>query len=477
MLHSSTLTALGVLHVVIIFTVVPAVLLTKKEPTSAIAWCLAVVMMPFVGALLFWEFGYNYLHRMAKKKRRQASSFLSRHPPRTDVAKRGPSEVSPAAHELSVLASRADAFPVTNGNGVELYDDTGHAFAALLESIGKAQQHVHAEFFIIRNDDIATRFIAALAERARQGVAVRLLYDAWGSVWLRKSTLRPLIEAGGEVRPFLPLSPPRSMLHFNLRNHRKIVTIDGRIGFTGGMNIGAEYLGENSYFGYWRDSFARIEGPAASALQRIFAEDWDFSGGESLNDEQLFPHIDPCGDDLVQVVASGPDQEVNSIREIYLMAILAARSRLWLASPYFIPDEGLIDALRVARYRGVEVRLLTILRPDHYLSYYAGRYYWNELLSLGVKVHLYRQGMMHSKLMLVDSDWAIVGSANLDRRSLHLNFEVGCMLYSPRRIEELDAAFQKDLAKSIELDAKEFMARPLLTRVLENGCRLLAPSL
>jgi cardiolipin synthase len=470
-------TLLAVLHAVIIAIVVPAVLLTKKEPTSALAWCLAVIMMPFVGALLFWEFGYNYLHRMAKRKQRRASNFLAQHPPRSGWARRGAIEETADSPELAKLAVRANAFPLTHGNQVALYHDTRHAFDALLAEIEGAQQHIHTQFFILRNDEVTRKFIDALAQKARAGVQVRLLHDAWGSVWLRKRTLQPLIAAGGQVRPCLPLSPPRSMLHFNLRNHRKIVTIDGRIGFTGGMNIGREYLGEDPYFGYWRDSFARLEGPAVAGLQRVFVEDWDFAGGESLNSEQYFPAIECRGADPVQIVESGPDQEVNSIREIYLMAILAARQRLWLASPYFIPDEGLTDALRMARYRGVDVRLLTIMRPDHYLSYYAGRYYWTELLQLGVRVHLYRKGMMHSKLMLVDREWAMIGSANLDRRSLHLNFEIGCMLYSPERIDELAQAYCADLEHSVELDTAQFMARSLLTRVFENGCRLLAPSL
>lgn len=470
-------TLLGILHLVVVAIVVPAVLLTKKEPVSALAWCLAVIGLPFVGPLLYWEFGYNYIYRTARTKRRRATDFAAANPPRAPGATRGAGEVSSKTFELARLAARANAFPLTDGNSVELFHDTRDAFEELLARVAEARSHVHAEFFIIRNDDVAQRFIGVLTEKARQGVQVRLLYDAWGCVFLRQATLRPLVEAGGQVRPFLPLSPLRSLFHFNLRNHRKICVIDGAVGFTGGMNIGAEYLGENEYFGYWRDSFARVTGPGVAGLQRVFAEDWDFAGGESLNGPEYFPEPEVVGDDPVQIVESGPDQEINAIRDVYLMAILAAQRRLWMASPYFIPDQSLMDALRLATYRGVDVRLLTILRPDHYLSYYAGRSFWADALEMGVRVHLYRRGMMHSKTLIVDDDWAIVGSANLDRRSLYLNFEIGCMVYSGRRVKELAWAYERDLEHSIELERQKFLARPMLIRVFENGCRLLAPSL
>jgi cardiolipin synthase len=468
---------LGLLHVVIVALVIPAVLLTKKDSTSALAWCMAVILLPFLGSLLFWEFGYNYLYRVSRRRREHSDEFRAEHPSSCGRALRGSTAEVAEGHELARLASRADAFPLSGGNAVALYHDTQAAFDALLAAIGQAKQHVHAEFFILRDDPTGKRFIEALRERARAGVQVRLLYDAWGSLRLKRQLLAPLLDAGGEVQAFLPLSPLRSRLHFNLRNHRKIVVIDGRRGFTGGMNVGDEYLGHSLYFGYWRDTFARIEGPAVADLQSIFCEDWSFSERGALNGPDYFPELEPVGEDLVQIAASGPDQDVNCIREIYLMGILGARRRLWMASPYFIPDQGLMDALRIARYRGVDVRLLTIHRPDHYLSFYAGRYYWSDLLSLGVGLYQYQKGMMHSKLMLVDGQWGMLGSANLDYRSLRLNFEVGCMLYTPRRVAELEAAFEADLRNSEPVDFQKFSARPLVTRVLENGCRLLTPNL
>jgi cardiolipin synthase len=243
------------------------------------------------------------------------------------------------------------------------------------------------------------------------------------------------------------------------------------------MNIGDEYLGKSQRLGYWRDAFLRVEGPAAAHLQRVFCEDWEFAGHETLRGGVYYPPPQSRGPADVQVAASGPDQEVNTIREIYFAAILSARKRLLISSPYLIPDAGLFDALRLARFRGVDVRVLSLYRPDHYVSYYAGRYFSAGLLAIGVKVYQYRKGMMHAKLMMVDGRWAMVGSANLDNRSLHLNFEVGCALTDPALVADLEAAFERDLKEAVPLDREVLARRSLGGRVLDNACRLLAPTL
>jgi cardiolipin synthase len=316
-----------------------------------------------------------------------------------------------------------------------------------------------------------------LTQKAKEGVEVRFLYDAMGGLHLRRKALEPLERAGGQVSVFLPLNPLRSHVQINLRNHRKIAVVDGRVAFTGGMNIGDEYLGKSARFGYWRDTVVRLEGPAARDLQRVFVEDWDFARNETVQGPDYFPDAPPAGDGVAQVAESGPDQEVNTIREIYFAAILSARDRLWIASPYCVPDAGLLDALQLARFRGVDVRLLTISRPDHFFSFYAGRYYWGELLAMNVKVYQYVKGMMHSKIVLVDDRWAMVGSANLDNRSLRLNFEAGVALHTPALVADLAAAYERDLRDAEQLDLRQFARRPTLARVVENGCRLLAPTL
>ena len=258
---------------------------------------------------------------------------------------------------------------------------------------------------------------------------------------------------------------------------QRVAQIAGRLGFLGGMNIGDEYLGKNPCFGYWRDEFLRLEGPAVSGIQRIFDEDWHFAHGEPLDGPSYFPELPDAGDAVVQLIESGPDQHVNSIREMFFAAILSARERVWLTTPYFVPDSGLLDALRLARYRGVDVRIIGQLRPDHYLAHFASRYYFRDMLELGVKVYQYRKGIMHAKLIMIDGRWAMVGSANFDNRSLHLNFEAGCILHSAAQVAELEETFRRDLADAVLLDAATFAQRPFLARLAENACRLLSPIL
>jgi cardiolipin synthase len=467
------------LEIVVVLTVIPWVLMTKKDATAAVAWCLVVLLMPFLGALLFWVFGYNHVYRPLRRRRRQREKFRASHPPRTMAAMRAADQgdAERTWNDLGRLARKVNAFPLSHGNAVTLYPDTRGAFDSLLDTIRQAQRHVHLEFYIFRSDSTGQRLIDLLTQKAKEGVEVRLLFDAMGCVRTRRSMFAGLWAAGGKAFAFLPLNPLRSRIQVNLRNHRKITVVDGRVGFTGGMNIGDEYLGMDRYFGYWRDQFLRLEGPAVAGLQRVFAEDWNFACKEALDGEVYFPDIPPAGETTVQIVESGPDQETNSIRELFLAAILGAKDRVWIASPYFVPDGSIVDALRLARYRGVEVRLLSLSKPDHFLSFYAGRYYWTELLAMGGKVYPYRKGMMHAKILMVDDQWALVGSPNMDNRSLHLNFEVACMLYSPALVAELARQFEIDLQDATQLEGPVFAKRPYLSRLTENACRLFSPLL
>ncbi len=470
------ITLLALVNAVLIAIFIPWVLRTKKESTSALAWCLVVILMPLFGAFLFWELGYNYIHRRLRARRSHQASYHRTHPPVSTEAQRG-ARSDDAADDLSRLALAVDAFPVSRGNAVTLYHDTNKAHAALLDELRSARQHIHLEFFIVRGDDSGRELFALLTEKAKSGIEVRFLLDSMGGRSLKWKLLQPLFAAGGRVAKFLPINPLQSWLHVNLRNHRKIVVVDGTAAFTGGMNVGDEYLGRSERFGYWRDNFLRMAGPAVAGLQRVFTEDWHFATGEPLNGAPYFPDLAGAGEDVVQVVSSGPDQEVNALRTVFFAAILSARKRLRIASPYFIPDAGLLDALRLARLRGVEVELLGLLRGDHFLSFHATRYYWADMLAAGAKIYLYKKGMMHSKVLLVDGRWAMTGSANFDNRSLRLNFEAGCVLYSPERIAELDAAFDADLRESLPLDASDFARRPFRQRLAENACRLLSPIL
>lgn len=467
---------LAALEIVLVVGLIAFILIKKRDPTVAAAWIMVVLLLPLVGAFLFWVFGYNYMHRRVTRKRRHKDAYDRTNPPARKEADRGEAGEPVPLHPLMRVATAVGAFPPSPGNLVRVDHDTNAIFGAMLADVKGATNHVHLMFYIIRDDGMGRRLVEALIDRLRSGVEVRLLYDGVGSFSFVNPLFDRLKQAGGKVEGFLPVNPLRSWVQVNLRNHRKIMVIDGRIGYTGGMNIGDEYLGLDPAFGPWRDTMARVEGPAVAGLQRTFAEDWHFATGEVRELAPYFPDIGVVGPHVVQVVDSGPDQDINPSREVYFAAIASATSRLWIASPYFVPDGGLLDALRHACLRGVDVRLLCLLKPDHAISYYAGRYFWSDFLRLGGRVWQYTPGMMHSKYLVAD-DVAVVGSANFDNRSLHLNFEAGVILYDATVVEELAEQFRRDLEASLPLDPWAFGQRRLTARLVENACRLFAPVL
>jgi len=470
------------LDVVLTMTMLAWVLMTKPDSTSAVAWCLLIIFLPFVGSLLFYLFGYQHVNRPLRRKRRHKERYQQPLQPGEEGA---PSEgLSALGEGLTQLAQRFGAHRLTAGNHVDFYHQGQPAFDAMVEAMRAARHHIHLETFIFQPDATGHLFLEALVQKAKEGVKVRLLYDAMGSLRLHRETLAPLRAAGGKVAVFLPLNPLRRRLQINMRNHRKIFVVDGQVGFIGGLNVGDEYLGKVPRFGFWRDTHLRLQGPAVADLQRVFIEDWDFAAGERVVSSaepdatrRYFPPASGGGPYPLQVIESGPDREMKGIREIYFAAILKAQRRVWIASPYFVPDAGLRDALQLAGYLDVDVRLLGQFHPDKWIPQFAARYYWDQVLAAGVKVYQYTGGMMHSKVVLVDDDWASVGTANLDNRSLHLNFEVNCLIYAQEAVAELEKAFLRDLEQAIRLDRTVYARRPFPGRLLENACRLMSPVL
>ncbi|MCS7045927.1 MAG: cardiolipin synthase [Gemmataceae bacterium] len=479
---------LPLLHFSVVAGTLTWILNTKRDATPAVAWCLLVFFLPLLGALIFYIFGYQHVDRPIRRKRRHRRRYQK--PPQPVGY---PAQMLTAEDErplgdggprtaLAPLAARFGAAPVTTGNHVDFYHEGAPAFAAMRAAIAEARDHVHLEFFIWQPDELGRELLALLTDKARHGVEVRLLYDAMGSHRLRWRLLRPLHQAGGKSQPFLPLNPWRRRFQLNLRNHRKILVVDGNVGFVGGLNVGDEYLGKDPHFGYWRDTHLRLRGPAVYDLQLIFCEDWDFAANEKLVDrvesEHRYFRVESAdGPYAAQIIASGPDDEKKAIREVTFAAIIRARQRVWIASPYFVPDAALLDALRLAALSGVDVRFLGLFHPDKWFPFYACRYWWAEVLRAGVKVYQYTKGMMHAKVMIVDDDFASVGTANFDNRSMFLNFEVNCLLYSHDAVRELETAFQCDFAESILLDPDVYAERPFAGRILENACRLASPIL
>ncbi|MCC6463920.1 MAG: cardiolipin synthase [Planctomycetes bacterium] len=447
----------------------------KRDAASAFSWALAIFFLPLLGLVLFVVFGRDRLPHRLKGKIRHSAAFQARmaaQVPRGEA----PADSRQGWQSLGRVAEQLGNMPVRGGNRVELLGDGEAAFNAIRESVLAATHHVHVEEYIFRDDRKGRELLKLLCERARQGLQVRLLVDAIGTGESRKLA-RQLVASGGKAAVFLPLYPFGKAFTPNLRNHRKIIICDGRVGFLGGMNVGNEYFGLKYRNRYWCDWHMAIRGPAVRDLQSVFAEDWDFAAGSMLGPE-YFPDPETCGDSRVQIVYSGPDEAVNSARAVFFAAITQAEKRLCISSPYFVPDQAMREALRGAALRGVRVQVLTQGHPPEMLStYYASRYYWEELMGAGVEVWEHMRRVLHAKALIADSRWAAIGSVNLDPRSLNLNFEVLGLLDSVPDAEAAQQHFEGMLQAAQRVDPEVFRRRGIAGRVAEGAFRLLSPLL
>jgi cardiolipin synthase len=471
-----TLSAFGYL---VAIALIPRIVLERRESGATLAWVLAILFLPWLGLLLFWAFGTQRL-RWRRRRRRRAEQAIALS---LDAAARPleryervsePSRDCAIEEAVAALSARV-AGPSTDGNATELLIDGEQTYDRMLSAIAAADAHVHAEFYIWNPDETGIRFRDALLAAAKRGVRVRVLVDDVGSRSAGRKFFAPLVRAGGKVARFLPVIFLSRRLQVNNRNHRKILVIDGRAAFTGGLNIGDEYRGVH---GPWRDTHLRIEGPAALRLQRVFVEDWFHTTGEDLARPELFPESGPSGSERVQILASGPDDDRwHAIHVIVFSAIALARERVWITTPYFVPDRPLEMALETAALRGVDVRLLLPGRSDHALVLHAGRSFYPELLQAGVKIWELDQAFLHSKTVSVDGRLASVGSANMDQRSFRLNFEANAVVFGPSLARELERVFERDCERARPVNPVAFRARSRYARSAEALARILSPLL
>jgi cardiolipin synthase len=384
---------------------------------------------------------------------------------------RGPRLGGSVARDLVLGTEQVGAHPPVAGNAVRIFAEGESLFESAAEAIRGAKRHVHLLIYIFKSDGTGRRTMELLAETARRGVEVRVLYDGLGSAATKSGFFDPLIEAGGDVASFLPFAPFRNGLRINLRNHRKLLVVDGAVAYTGGRNIGDEYAIDHS----WHDLHLRLEGPVVPTLQRVFVEDWHFATEELLDDARYYPAVPASGPVPVQVVDSGPDVDEPHAEELMFGAVVSARESIDVATPYLVPTEALQQALASAARRGRRVRILLPEKVDHPLVRWAGDAYLPALLSAGVQVWR-RQGMAHAKAMIVDGTWATVGSINLDMRSLRLNFELNVAFPHPPTAALLRQWFEGELAKSKPVDAKQLDCG-FGTRLARSASYLLSPIL
>ena len=464
------------------------VVLERRHPSATLAWVLALIFVPVFGLFAYVAFGRQPVRKHRKRRRRRQfnANEAMRQMANLDNL---PSELSGPQRGLVQLALRAAAAPLRRAGRVELVPAGPRAWDSLAESIRKAEHSVHLEFYIWRPDATGEKLVELLAERAREGLDIRVLYDHLGSLGTPARHFAPLVAAGGRVAPFGSLRLPRlARSRANFRNHRKIVVLDWQVGYVGGLNVGDEYLGTGAHVTLWEDLFARIEGDAVLGLQGIFLEDWYEATGDTLeipkdahasrrrDDPPAYTHGSSSGP-LVQIIPSGPDVKVASaIASQFTAAIACSQQRCWLATPYFIPDEPLKLTLRTAALRGVDVRILLPRRGDVRLVTLASRTYHEALLEAGCRIFEYPE-MLHSKYLVVDHSLAAIGSANMDVRSFYLNYEVTAMFYDGGVNDQLARLFSNDLQPATELARSELRKRKPVERVFESFARVLSPLL
>nr|WP_295972565.1 cardiolipin synthase [uncultured Bacillus sp.] len=455
------------------------IFMENRHPTQTLTWLAVLAGFPVLGFIFYLLFGRNFRkERMFRKKYFLDKQMFLKFGSQDPVSEEKLSRASVPYQKLFYLAQKLGNSPISFGTDTKVLTNGEETFTYILQELQKAVHHIHLEYYIVRDDHIGQSLKSLLIQKANEGVKVRFLFDAVGSWKLSKEYIHELRDAGVEMVLFGPVRLPFLNSKFNFRNHRKIIVIDGSVGFAGGLNIGDEYLGRNAQFGFWRDTHLMLKGEAVRSLQLIFLQDWYYMTNSScLTAEYLSPVLKENRYGGVQFIAGGPDNEYSAIKNIFFAMITSAKDSVWIASPYFIPDADIFSALKIASLSGVDVRLLVPKKPDKKIVFHASRSYFPELLEAGVRIYEYEKGFMHSKIIIVDHVLASIGTSNMDMRSFHLNFEVNAFLYRTKSTQDLVHEYENDLHDSKEIDAESFSQRHLGHRLLESTSRLLSPLL
>jgi cardiolipin synthase A/B len=464
-----------------IFQIATILLLEFRNPAKAVAWLMILFIFPMIGFVMYYFLAKEYTNRrtVQRKGRRMLGELKRDISVKARLAQETNDLPNPEIHRedrLFALLHNIPGSPITTCNEVQVLAGAEETYTSMLKALQAAEKHIHVEYYILRSDEIGREFADVLIHKARQGLEVRLIYDGVGSYDMDPAFLKPMRDAGVMIYCFLPPHVAFFDKRANYRNHRKIVVVDGKIGYIGGINIGDEYLGKDRRYGHWRDTHLRIEGDAVFFLQHTFITDWSFVSSEKLANARYFPEHECAGTEHVQIISSGPDTAWAPILEVYLGAIGAAKERIYITTPYFIPDPSLNMALKTAAVSGIDVRIiLPGETTDSKLVYWASMSYVSELLQAGVRLYRYKNGFMHAKVILIDRMLASVGTANVDMRSFFKNFEVNAFLLDRQSIDQLDRDLAQDFADSEEIRFEIFDQRSRLQRMKEVLARLLSP--
>lgn len=452
-------------------------LFTVRTAKGTIAWIVGLLAFPVLAVPLYWFLGSRRFDVHATVMRHKFDAFAGPIRAITDALSPCTVPRSNIRPENAIALTEIAGRPFVGGNRLDLLVNGDATFNAILEEIARAKRSVYVQFYIFREDGLGTRLLEALAARASAGVEVCLLFDSLGSKGLGKDSIARWRARGVQMMSFCAERGWRDRWQLNFRNHRKNVVIDGRVGFIGGHNVGDEYLGLDPKFGAWRDTHVRVEGPAALQLQMSFASDWLFATSRAVQGPWE-PVPAPDGSSRAALVLdSGPSDPIERCTLFFLHAISMARQRLWIASPYFVPDEGIIQALQLAAVRGVDVRILLPDKADHTMVWLASFALLKELDLPGIGIYRYKPGFLHYKALVVDDDFAAVGTANFDNRSFRLNFEITLAVPDRGFAAEVAAMFEADFAVSAKVAATSYDCLPPLQKIGVKASRLLAPIL
>ena len=455
----------------------------RKKPESTFTWLLLLLFLPVFGFILYLLVGQD-LHKKRIFRLKATEEALILRSTREQYVKIKNdlipfNEPAVSTQKDTILLNIKSTALITQDNAIKLFHDGLDLFKDFREKLESAQHYIYLQSYIFRDDQLGKEIIEVLTRKAQAGVEVKLLFDGMGCLRLKQESLKPLLAAGGKIAEFYPPFQPYITTRINYRNHRKIMVVDGKYGYLGGFNIGDEYIHRDKKIGFWRDTHLRIQGSAVQDLAMRFWLDWSYTYGET---EKKLPHTDfqhlPVpGNTAMQIVSSGPDSPRSNVLDAFLKIIYNTRRTLFMQTPYFVPNDSLLSALKLAALSGVDVHLMIPARPDHKFLFWAAHSYLGELLDCGARVYLYKNGFLHSKTLIADSFASSVGSTNLDIRSFQLNFEINAFVYDRAIALDLEKQFVEDVRFSAELTMQDYENRSWKIRFLESFFRLFSPLL
>ena len=467
------------IYLLVITYIVFSLLRENRDPEITVAWVLSLTLMPLVGLVLYLNFGRNF--RKVKIFSRKGLTDLVRieEISQNQIEDLGSitsneSDYLLKSNIIKLLLNNSKAI-LTAKNEVKILQNGEATFSAILKELSDAKHHIHMEYYIYEDDGIGNTIKDLLIEKAQQGLEVRLIIDAIGSWGLSKRFLRELKQNGVKLAVFMPVRFPLVANKINYRNHRKIIVIDGKTGFVGGLNIADRYIHGTPELGVWRDTHLKVQGDAVYSLQAVFITDWYFTSKKYLRGQQYFPVHSIENELLVQITSSGPDSDWSNIMQAYFTAITTAEKHIYISTPYFLPNESILTALKTAALSGVDVKLILPGNSDVRSTWYGSISYVEELLRAGVDVYIYQKGFNHGKIMMVDGVFTSIGTANMDGRSFNKNFEVNALIYNRNVADEMRESFMQDIADSDKIHLQEFLMRPRKQKIKESLCRVLGP--